>query len=522
MRATWRVLLMVALAAPAGLVAALELSPAEAAGKRIYLEGLGAANGEISARVGAADTLVPAALMPCANCHGADGRGRPEGGVRPPDITWRRLSLPYGQLQVGGRNHGPYDEGALARAVGEGRDPAGNRLDPAMPRFVMSLRDMANLTAYLKRLEDDRDPGVHEAELRLGTLLPGSGPLAELGRTVEAVLQGAIERINAAGGIHGRRLLLVVRDPGPDRSSTAAALDALLRQDQVFALLAPLVPAQDSDLSELIRKAGVPLVGPLALLGEGASNPLVFTTLPGLREQLFALAGYASSDLGLKQPEALVAYPEDARQHSLAEALALRLMDQGWARVRLLGYDAGDSDSTVGYAAKGVQGVFFLGHSDAFARLAEQLQAADLSPYLFASSSQVASSALRIPPRFSGRLFLAYPFMPADWTPDGEAALLEIRRSQGLGGQHAALQVGAYCAAILLGEGLKRAGRDASREKLVSALESLHGFHTGLTPALGFGPGQRVGSAGAHIVTVDLRGQSFRPLGRFIKVDTRL
>ncbi|MDE3737313.1 cytochrome c/ABC transporter substrate-binding protein [Metapseudomonas resinovorans] len=518
----WRALLLVTLFTQAPVAAGLELSPGEAAGRRIYLEGVGSANGEISARVGAADTLVPATVMPCANCHGADGRGRPEGGVRPPDITWRRLSRPYGQVQANGRSHGPYDEGALARAVSEGRDPAGNRLDPAMPRFVMSLRDMANLTAYLKRLEDDDDPGVQDAELRLGTLLPTQGPLAELGHTVEAVLRGALAQVNEAGGIHGRQLSLVVRDPGMDRQSTKRALEQLLGDDQVFALMAPLVPALDGDLAELTGKAGVPLVGPLALFDETTSNPLVFNALPGLREQMFALAGYATSDLGLHQPEAVVAYPDDARQQALAEALALRLMDQGWARVRLLGYDAAHTDAPLGHAAKGAQGVFFLGQSEAFAQLADQLQAADLSPYLFAASAQVASSALRIPQRFSGRLFLAYPFMPADWTPEGEAALLAIRRSQGLGGQHAVLQVGAYCAVALLSEGLKRAGREASREKLVSALEGLHGFHTGLTPALEFGPGQRVGLAGAHIVTVDLYGQSFRPLGRFVKVDTRL
>ena len=90
----WRALLLVALLGQAGLAPGLELTPEEAAGRRIYLEGVGSANGEISARVGAADTLVPARVMPCANCHGADGRGRPEGGVRPPDITWSRLTRP--------------------------------------------------------------------------------------------------------------------------------------------------------------------------------------------------------------------------------------------------------------------------------------------------------------------------------------------------------------------------------------------------------------------------------------------
>ena len=40
---------------------------------------------------------------------------------------------------------------------------------------------------------------------------------------------------------------------------------------------------------------------------------------------------------------------------------------------------------------------------------------------------------------------------------------------------------------MLFSEGMKQAGRDASREKLVSALEGLHDFDTGLTPLISFG-----------------------------------
>jgi hypothetical protein len=62
---------------------------------------------------------------------------------------------------------------------------------------------------------------------------------------------------------------------------------------------------------------------------------------------------------------------------------------------------------------------------------------------------------------------------------------------------------------LLLSEGMKQAGRDASREKLVTALEGLHDFDTGLTPRLSFGPGRRLGLSGAHVVTVDLPDQRF-------------
>ena len=62
---------------------------------------------------------------------------------------------------------------------------------------------------------------------------------------------------------------------------------------------------------------------------------------------------------------------------------------------------------------------------------------------------------------------------------------------------------------LLFAEGMKQAGRDASREKLVSALEGLHDFATGLTPQISFGPGRRLGLNGAHVVTLELPDQRF-------------
>ncbi|MNN46418.1 hypothetical protein D3C81_1607990 [compost metagenome] len=123
-----------------------------------------------------------------------------------------------------------------------------------------------------------------------------------------------------------------------------------------------------------------------------------------------------------------------------------------------------------------------------------------------------------MPHAFSERVFLAYPFVPEDWTAAGRAALIELRKRTGLGGQHAVLQVSAYCSMLLLSEGLKRAGRDVSRQSLIEAVESLHDFDTGLTPQLNFGPGKRLGLSGAHIVRVQLPEQRFYSMGPFVQV----
>ncbi|WP_341865003.1 ABC transporter substrate-binding protein [Azotobacter beijerinckii] len=478
----WRVWLLAALLGWAGLVGALELTAEEAAGRRLYREGVGAGETPVEARLGPAGTSLPASAVPCAGCHGRDGRGRPEGGIRPPEITWRHLTSA----------RSAYDEASLARALGEGIDPAGERLDPAMPRFVMSWRDLANLGAYLKRLEEDRDPGLHEARLRLGTLLPSAGPLAAAGRTVGALLQAALDEFNRAGGVHGRQLELVIADPGPDRASAEAALAGLVEGGDVFALLAPLAPALAERYGELLAPGGMPLVGPLPGPG-GEASRLVFAPLPGPGEQLSALAEFAAGESAPGETPALIVYPPEAARQ--AEALATRLRARGWQRLGLLGYGAPAPSGAKPLAAD-LQALFFLGSGEALVALGTALDGAGLAPRLYASAQQVAGAALRLPPAFSGRLFLAYPLLPADVTPAGAQALETLRRRAGLDEHQPALQIGAYSAALLLAEGLKRAGRDASRERLVSELENLHALQTGVTPPLGFGPGRRVGAAG--------------------------
>ena len=499
-----RVLALILLAGVSLGASAARLTPEEAAGKRLYRQGVSASGEAIMARVGAADVVLPATRLPCANCHGADGLGRPEGGVRPPPLNWARLTSTYGQQQVNGRSYPAYSESTLAIAIEQGRDPGHNRLDPSMPRFVLSMRDQRNLTAYLKRLADERDPGLDAETLHLGTLLPSQGPLAEEGMTIAAVLNGSVARINQAGGIHGRQLRLTVVDPGPDRNSAEQALQQLIEHEQVFALVAPLAPALDSELAGRLEQSGVPLIGALSLLGSMQASPQIFEPLPGLREQLIALADYATASLRVLQGPTLIAYPDDPLQAQAATTLSQYLQDHGWQNVHLQAYDPAAEALPLGSRS-----VFYLGNGGGFGRLATRLQGAGQVPYLFAASSQVAGDLLQVPEGFSRRVFLAYPFVPSDWTQAGRMALTLLREHQGLGAQHAVLQVGAYASMLLLSEGMKQAGRDASREKLVAALEGLHDFDTGLTPRLSFGPGRRLGLSGAHVVTVDLPDQRF-------------
>ena len=75
--------------------------------------------------------------------------------------------------------------------------------------------------------------------------------------------------------------------------------------------------------------------------------------------------------------------------------------------------------------------------------------------------------------------------------------------------QHVAAQVAALAAAKTFVEALKRTGADLSREQLVTTLEGLYEYDTGLTPKLVFGPIRHVGAAGAYVVTIDAEKKTF-------------
>jgi mono/diheme cytochrome c family protein len=128
-----------------------DISAAVRRGREIYREGTGTGESPIVARVGPG-VEVPARAVPCARCHGLDGRGRDDVSLVPPDIRWTALNRAYGAAQGSSRERPPYERHLLSRAVSSGLDPAGNRLHAAMPRYRLTPADMNDLLAYLATL----------------------------------------------------------------------------------------------------------------------------------------------------------------------------------------------------------------------------------------------------------------------------------------------------------------------------------------------------------------------------------
>lgn len=74
---------------------------------------------------------------------------------------------------------------------------------------------------------------------KIGVCVTLTGPLAQPGLEFRDGIVLEVERINAAGGIDGHRIELIIEDDGGDPTRVATALTKLIRQDQVLAVIGP-------------------------------------------------------------------------------------------------------------------------------------------------------------------------------------------------------------------------------------------------------------------------------------------
>jgi ABC-type branched-subunit amino acid transport system substrate-binding protein/mono/diheme cytochrome c family protein len=495
---------------------ALPSAPAdrEARGRRIYQEGTNTSGQPITAVLGGGSE-VPASLVACANCHGRDGRGVAEGNLIPPDLKWSDLTKPYQTARRDGRPRPPYTDALITRAITLGVDSAGTPLTAAMPRYRLSLDDCADLLAYLKRLGHDAEPGITDAELRLGVILPPDA--GGLGDALRGVLSAYFETLNRRGGVYHRRIAARFVALPRAEEERAGALESFLNADApVFALISIDLVGIDPTPALLAERLRIPLIAVTSTptAKRSALGRWAFSLLAGPDDQALALARVALADASADAPFAIV-HGADAAQVALARATVDRFRR---ARLGTLTIEVGDAGEAA-TVLRGAAAIVLLGPPGRMKTWLSALADRGKTPPVIIPGALADRDLVDAPRTLDNRIALALAIDPSDQTVEGLATYRALAEAFGLVDRHRPAQFAALAAADLLVEALKRAGRDLHRDRLVGALEGIRDFRTGLAPPLTFGPNRRVGAPGAHVVAVDLSAHRLVPTGRWLDAD---
>jgi len=500
------------------------LTSQESRGKQIYLQGTSPSGKDIFAYVGEASLELPGNSMACGNCHGLDGQGKPEGGVDPSNLRWEALTKPYGLTHANGRRHPAYTERGLELAITRGLDPAGNRLLMAMPRYQMSKEDLGDLVLYLKRLGTDSDPGISEDKIVIGTAIPASGPLFEMGQAVKAVTTAFFAEVNSSGGVYNRSFELKVTETAQTGAVTRDNLERFIKDEKIFALTGAVIAGAEKEIVPMLAQQQVPLVGPLTLNPQIGFplNRQVFYLLSGSSEQSRALVNFVARKPESGSSVMAVVYPRNEMNESVLEAIKDQIKKDALVAPQALDYVAGrfEAAETVKRLRQaGTAVVFFMGSTAELLSLMSEAEKLSWFPKVLLPGSGIGAGIFEAPIGFDGRVFFSFPTSPADQTAEGIKDFRAFASKYKLPSKHVAAQISAYSAAKILVEALTRVGKDLSREKLIQLLEGYYEYPTGLTPPITYGPNRRIGAMGAYVVTIDLKAKQFVPVGGWVNIN---
>lgn len=113
-------------------------------------------------------------------------------------------------------------------------------------------------------LAQEKVRGVTDTEIILGSHDDLSGPAATPGIATANGMQMRVDEINAAGGINGRKLRLIVEDTQYQVPRAVQAGNKLINRDNVFAIVGGLGTPMNNAVFPMQEKEGVPNLFPTA------------------------------------------------------------------------------------------------------------------------------------------------------------------------------------------------------------------------------------------------------------------
>ncbi len=342
--------------------------------------------------------------------------------------------------------------------------------------------------------------GVTEDEILIGTWGPLTGPAALWG-AVPRGTKAYFDMINAEGGIHGRKLKLLVRDDAYQPARTKSAVMEMVEKKGIFAMVGGTGTGPGMAVRDYLDDKKVPWIGPTS----GSSNwcrpqsRYRFALYPTYNREAKALVRYLLAETDKKDVAFL--YQNDDYGKEGLEGARGELRKHGKSLVAEVSVEVTDRDldSHVLKLKQAEPDAVILwvmpNHAATALRTAAKL---DFRPQWAAASTL---SDVPLMHKISKGLWEGVIFCSFAELPDSEHPLvrkyhdayekfgLEANPQEDWG----TFFIAGFFFAEPLVEGLKRVGRDLDREKLVQALETLDRWRGGIGGEITFGPDERQG-----------------------------
>ena len=326
--------------------------------------------------------------------------------------------------------------------------------------------------------------GVTADTIKVGLLCDQTGPIADITLPLSEGVRNYTRYINDQGGIHGRKLKLIVEDDRYSIPVTLAAFKKLLFKDRILALIGPGSLGGGRTLIKQIEKLKLPTIAPLAdRILIDPYRRYIFLPVGFYDDEIGVFFEYILKDLKSKDPKICLASIDVesgkvVKEHTKAWAdfFGLKL------HIEILPMGGLEAVSQVmSMKRSGVTHVIIHHTSQGAILLLREQRKFGLNIPIFGTSPTCAEETVRIAGKASKNYIGAHLYSSwYDETP-GMANLRKITIGYHPGTEkppRSKQYTGGWVAATILYEGMKRAGKNLNAETLVDSIETIRDFDT--------------------------------------------
>ncbi|MCF8119832.1 MAG: ABC transporter substrate-binding protein [Deltaproteobacteria bacterium] len=325
------------------------------------------------------------------------------------------------------------------------------------------------------------EEGVTDTEIHIGQWGPQTGPAAPWGSVARGT-DAYFKMINAEGGIHGRKLIHHMFDDAYNPAKTKAGVKELQEGIGMFAWVSGVGTACGLSVKDYLMERKIPWVGPSAGSLHWITPPekYLFAVYPLYYIEAKALCRYAVKEMGKKR--VAIAYQNDDYGKNGLKGAAEELEKHGLELVAKVPVEKADTDMKphVMQLKKADADVVLLWVTPVHAvRIVGTGRAMKFAPQWMSTST---CSDFPLMYKISKGLWKGVIAATFGELPDADNALLQKYKKDAYGKFAAKDERWGlfFYAGILfsepLVEGIKRCGRDLTRERLVTEMEGIKDF----------------------------------------------
>ena len=341
---------------------------------------------------------------------------------------------------------------------------------------------------------DKKVKGVSDSEIVIGSSLAMGGHASYLGTQIKNGAISYIQKINNTGGIFGRKIKLITLDDKYDPPLCLINTQDLIIKQKAFSLFCYVGTPTTEKILPMIEEAGIPLVGIFTgahILRDPKYKSIINVRASYYQETAAAVKYFIETR---KTERFAVFYQYDAYGFDGLRGTETALREYNKVPVATGKYIRGTLDIEKGLKKiikSKAQAVFLIGTYGPCAKFIIESKKRGYKGLFYNVSFVGAKALLEKTGKYGEGVIVSQVVPPPDFAVDSPALWgikqykIDLKKSfPNESPNYVSLE--GYINARVLVEGLKRAGKDLTRQKFIQAIESIKNFDLGIQSNLTF------------------------------------